>query len=152
MPEAFTNGSLYFTPSFLAFAILGLILWTPLIRKFSWRPPQTLVLLLYTALLLGLMISPLMNGQTGFSLAGVLLFIPFGFLCVLATCRYWQALLAGILVSVAVELMRALTIVERSFAPLDVAANTAGTFLGILLACLFIAMRMIYHERKSNKK
>jgi VanZ family protein len=68
--------------------------------------------------------------------ANVMLFVPVGFAASLAlpSRRWWQIAALGLLASACMELGQFLFLPHRFASLLDVATNTAGTVLGVLLA------------------
>ena len=67
--------------------------------------------------------------------ANVLMFVPIGLLFVLLFGRrqWWLAVLIGIAITLMIELAQS-SIIDRVSDPRDVLANTAGAFLGVLVA------------------
>lgn len=66
----------------------------------------------------------------------VLLFLPMGILLALLLRRAWTAMLLGCAASAAIELGQALFLPGRTASLADIAANTAGCVLGVLLVVL----------------
>ena len=76
--------------------------------------------------------------------ANVLMFVPLGFLLALALSRRaaWVALLLVPAFSVSIELVQAVALSARFATPMDVLANTAGGYIGALVA--FIIRAAVY--------
>lgn len=77
------------------------------------------------------------------ALANVAMFVPYGVLAGLLLRRWWVALLAGAATSAAIELSQLLFLPSRVPSLQDVAMNTLGTAVGLLLlsAARWIAAR-----------
>ncbi|MFE1645858.1 VanZ family protein [Microbacterium sp. P01] len=74
--------------------------------------------------------------------ANILLFVPLGWLLavLLAQSRY-LVLPIAIVVTVAIECAQALLLDRRTPSLLDVAANTTGACIGLILAAIVVALR-----------
>ena len=79
-------------------------------------------------------------------LANILMFIPLGFLVALLLPGrvWWLALIICPAMSVAIELTQALALSARFATAIDVASNSLGAVVGILIA---VILRAIVYER-----
>ena len=74
--------------------------------------------------------------------ANVLLFAPFGFGLVLAGTTWLRATLAGLALTLGIELVQAFVLTGRYASAGDVLANTAGALLGALAARWLLRRRL----------
>ena len=74
--------------------------------------------------------------------ANILLFAPVGLILVIlaGARRWWLAVLAGFVASCTIELGQLVFLPERFATVNDIIANTAGTFVGALLALLLLLL------------
>ena len=78
--------------------------------------------------------------------ANVALFVPLGALLAwwIPGWPWWRVALVGALISAVIEVVQAVTPLDRTASVIDVVANTAGTALGAL-AARWIARRRLVH-------
>jgi len=76
-------------------------------------------------------------------IANVLLFVPLGALLVVCLPRrwWWLALVIGVSVSGAAELVQAVALPERMASVSDVVANTIGAVIGMTMTVMIRALR-----------
>ena len=77
--------------------------------------------------------------------ANVALFVPLGLLISwrFAGWRWWRVALVGALVSVVIEVVQAVTPLDRTASVTDVLANTVGAALGALAAQWVVRRRLV---------
>ena len=73
--------------------------------------------------------------------ANIALFVPVGMIVVLlaGARRWWLGVLVGGLASIAIEAAQMIFVTSRVASARDVLANTAGSFIGALLAAVLLA-------------
>lgn len=153
-------------------ALIAVGVWRPVVRRFGWAPNPTLVLLLWTALILAMTVPMTVEPGIGDRLSmcvahpadrvvwatrtfgdrgledfmNVALWIPSGALSVVATRRAIAAPAFLALTFVGVEFLQTLD-PGRECDPGDMVYNSAGLALGAVTAALALRVRRLFVSR-----